>query len=83
MDSLFTNIPLVETVNICCDFFFENGDRINDFNRCSFQKLLRSYSLPNAFLCFHEQIWINDYPEVFKPVYYRKYIGDMIACFMC
>ena len=26
-------------------------------------------SLANAFLCFHEQIWLNDCPEDFKPVY--------------
>ena len=26
-------------------------------------------SLANAFLCFHEQIWLSDCPEDFKPVY--------------
>ena len=29
-------------------------------------------SLANAFLCFHEQIRLNDCPEDFKPVYYRR-----------
>ena len=27
-------------------------------------------TLANAFLCFHEQTWLDDYPEDFKPVYY-------------
>ena len=36
-------------------------------------------SLANAFLCFHEQIWFNDCPEDFKPVYYRSYVDDIFA----
>ena len=28
-------------------------------------------SLTNVFLCFHEQIWLKDCPEDFKPIYYR------------
>ena len=38
-------------------------------------------SLANAFLCFHEQIWLNDCIEEFKPVYYRKYVDDIFALF--
>ena len=38
-------------------------------------------SLANAFLCFHEQIWLNDCPENFKPVYYRRYVDDIFALF--
>ena len=38
-------------------------------------------SLANAFLCFHEQIWLNDCPEDFKPVYYRRYVDDIVALF--
>ena len=34
------------------------------------------------FLCFHEQIWLNDYfPEDFRPVYYRRYVDDIFAPF--
>ena len=36
-------------------------------------------SLANAFLCFHEQIWLNDCPADFKPVYYRRYVDDIFA----
>ena len=35
----------------------------------------------NAFLCFHETIWLNDCPEDFKPVYYRRYVDDIFALF--
>ena len=38
-------------------------------------------NLANAFLCFHEQIWLNDYPEDFKPVYYRRNVGEIFALF--
>ena len=38
-------------------------------------------NLANAFLCFHEQVWFNDCPEDFKPVYYRRYVDDIFALF--
>ena len=38
-------------------------------------------SLANAYLCFNEQIWLNDCPEDFKPVYYRGYVDDIFALF--
>ena len=38
-------------------------------------------TLANAFLCFHEQIWLNECPEEFKPVYYRRYVDDIFALF--
>ena len=28
--------------------------------------------LANAFLCFHEQIWFNECPDEFKPVWFRS-----------
>ena len=38
-------------------------------------------SLANAFLGFHEQIWLNDFPEDFKPVYYRRHVDDIFVLF--
>ena len=108
MESLFTNIPLEETINISCDSLFSNEAKINNFNRNDFEKVLRmalqnnffnfngkiykqidgvamgsplGLCLANAFLCFHEQIWLNDCPENFKPVYYRRYVYDTFALF--
>ena len=108
VESLFTNIPLEETINISCDSFFGSEAKINNFSRNDFEKLLRMVlqnnffnfdekiykqtdgvamgsplgtTLANAFLCFHEQIWLNDCPEDFKPVYYRRYVDDIFALF--
>ena len=107
VESLFTNIPLEETINISCDSLFCSEAK-NNFSRNDFEKLLRvalqnnffnfdgkickqtdvvaigsalGPSLANAFLCFHEQIWLNDCPEDFKPVYYRRYVDDIFALF--
>ena len=33
-----------------------------------------SPSLGNAYLGFYEQMWLNYCSEVFKPIYYRRYI---------
>ena len=37
--------------------------------------------LANAFLNFHEQIWLNCCPEEFRPVHFRRYINDVFALF--
>ena len=36
-------------------------------------------TLANAFLCFHEQIWLNECPDEFKPAYYRRYVDDIFV----
>ena len=28
-------------------------------------------TLANAFLCFHEEVWLNECPDEFKPAYYK------------
>ena len=35
----------------------------------------------NAFLCHHEVTWLNDCPQEFKPIYYRRYIDDCFLIF--
>ena len=40
-----------------------------------------SPTLTNAFLCFHNQIWLNECPDEFKPVYCRRYVDDIFVCF--
>ena len=36
-------------------------------------------TLANGFLCFHEQIWLNECPDEFKPAYYRRYVDDIFV----
>ena len=38
-------------------------------------------SLANAFLAHYEQIWLNDCPDEFKPVYYKRYVDDIFVLF--
>ena len=38
VESLFTNIPLEETINISCDSLFGSEAKINNFSRNDFEK---------------------------------------------
>ena len=38
-------------------------------------------SFANAFLCFYEQIRLNDWSEDFKPVHYRRCVDDIFSLF--
>ena len=38
-------------------------------------------TLVNVFLCFHEQIWLNESPDELKPAYYRRYVDDIFVWF--
>ena len=38
-------------------------------------------SLVTAFISFHEQMWLNDCPDDFEPVNYRRYVDNTFALF--
>ena len=38
-------------------------------------------SLAHAFLSHYEQIWLNDCPDEFTPVYYKRYVDDTFVLF--
>ena len=38
-------------------------------------------SLANAFLCFQEEVWLDDCPEDFKPVFSKRYVDDIFALY--
>ena len=40
VDSLFTNIPLEETINICTNLLYNNEDIIEGINKSEFKNLL-------------------------------------------
>ena len=56
VESLFTSIPLEETINDSSDPLFGNEVKINHFNRNDFEKLLRM-ALQNNFLNFDGKIY--------------------------
>ena len=101
VDSLFTNIPLDEAIDICINQLFENTDTVEGFKKSDLKQLLclatrESYfifngllykqtdgvamgsplgpSLANAFLSYYEENWLNNCPQGFKPVFYRRYV---------
>ena len=40
VDFLFTNIPLEETINICCDTLFKETDIYESYSKSEFETLL-------------------------------------------
>ena len=38
-------------------------------------------SLANAFLTYYEKNWLNNCPQGFKPVFYRRYVDDTFLLF--
>ena len=38
-------------------------------------------SLANAFLAHYQQVWFDDCPDEFKPVYYKRYVDDIFVLF--
>ena len=38
-------------------------------------------SWANAYSAHYEQIWINDCPDEFKPVYYKRYVDHVFVLF--
>ena len=108
VDSLFTNITLEETINICTNLIYDNVDVIEGINKLEFKNLLslatqESYflfndvlykqkdgvamglplgpTMANVFLSFYEVKWLEQCPNEFKPVFYRRYMDDIFVLF--
>ena len=108
VESLFTNIPLKETIDLCVDIFFYDRTNIDGITKDYFHDLLTicmSESLvlfdgeyykqingvamgsplgptfANIFLCFYEQIWLENCPVEFKPVIFRRFVDDTFWLF--
>ena len=35
----------------------------------------------NVFMCHHEKLWLKDFPDDFKPVFYRRYVDECFLLF--
>lgn len=108
VESLFTNIPLKETITICSSRLFFKKRKVGGLLKRHFEQLLllattqscfifnETYyqqidgvamgsplgpSLANIFMSFHEENWIAKCPTDFKPIYYRRYVDDVIVLF--
>ena len=56
VDSLFTNIPLEETINICTNLLCNNEDVIEHINKCEFKNLL-SLATQESYFIFHDVLY--------------------------
>ena len=109
VDSLFTNIPLDETIDICINQLFENTDTVEGFKKSELKQLLclatkESYFIFNGLLykqtdgvqwahlldlpllthfchTMKKNNWLNNCPQGFKPVLYRRYVDDIFLLF--
>ena len=108
VESLFTNVPVIESCNIVLDKFFPNAQSTYlGFTKSLFEKTLKictenvflfngkiyeqiegypmenniSPIMANIFLSHHEQQWLRDCPDQFKPVFYRRYVDDTFLLF--
>ena len=108
VDSLFTNVPLEESINICVNELFKSNSCIRGLKKKQITEILSlttresiilfdmafytqvegvamesplGPSLANSSLCHHEMKWLNDCPEKFKPVFYKRYVHDIFVLF--
>ena len=59
VDSLFTNIPLAETIDICCNLVFKDNEKVKDLTKAEFRELLTIATTDSFILfdgCFFQQI---------------------------
>ena len=56
IDSLFTNIPLEETINICCDTLFKETDIYEGYSKSEFKTLL-SLASKESYFFFNEVLY--------------------------
>ena len=108
IESLFTNISLQETIDLCIENLFKDKTHVDNLSKDFFRELLTrtmseslilfdqefykqhdgvamGYSLgttlANAFLCYHEKIWLQNCLSEFKPVIYRRYVDNAFLLF--
>ena len=106
--SVFTNIPVGETIEIICNQISANRVVFEGLDRSQFIKLLslavrnchftfnnRVYQqidgvamgsplgplFANIFMSFNEKTWLHNYPSLFKPLLYRRYVDDCFLLF--
>ena len=109
VESLFTNIPLNEVIEIVINKIFQNSDTtFHNFTKIQFKQLLElaiknmffifnkqlyeqidgvamgsplAPVLANIFLSHHEENWLQQCPNNFKPLLYKRYVDDTFLLF--
>ena len=52
--SLFTKIPLEETINICTEVMYDQNDNIEGLNKSEFKEILLSLATKESYFIFNE-----------------------------
>ena len=96
VDSLFTNIPLEETSDICVDNLYNDNENLPNIPKHSFRNLLNIATKETFFMFdnkYYKQVdsvamgsplgpaLASDCPNDFKSVFYRCYIDDIFVLF--
>ena len=107
--SLFTNVPLSETIDLILSKMFTADDvLIHGFDKVSFRKILELAVLDthfvfdkklfkqidgmamgsplgptfaNIFMCHMEELFLEQCPVAFKPIFYKRYVDDTFVLF--
>ena len=56
VDSLFTNIPLEETIDICTSTLFENMEKVEGLSKIEFKELL-SLTTKESYFLFNRELY--------------------------
>ena len=107
VESLYTNIPITETIEIISDAIYENNS-FRHLQKAEFERLLKlvtednylifnnkylkqieglsmgnpvSATFANIFMCHHEEKWLTNCPNEFKPLLYKRYVDDTFLIF--
>ena len=90
-DSLYKNQELLPNINknqfekllraaLCSNYFLFDDMVYEQVDKGS-HGFLFVPSLAYAFLAHHKQIWLNDWSDEFKPVYYKRFGDDIFVLF--
>ena len=88
VDYLFTNIPLEETINICCDTLFKETDIYEGYSKSEFKALL-SLASKESYFFFNEvlyrqndgvamgRLWVQLWPMPFYHIMKKFGLNDV------
>ncbi|KAG0438977.1 hypothetical protein DMUE_2751 [Dictyocoela muelleri] len=78
-----TEAEFREFLNLVCkDSFFIFGDAaFQQWDAVQMDSSLGP-TLANEILCHYETIWLDQCPDEFKPVFYRRYLDEPLAIYM-
>ena len=80
-DSLYKNQELLCNIYLLCNsYFLFDGSIYQQIDGVAMGSPLGP-SLANAFVAHYEQVWLDDCPDEFKPVYYKRYEDDIFVLF--